>query len=383
MGLPGIGESLAYWRDPDFVVKRLQRFGPVFKTSIFGHKVVFMLGREANRFIFTNQQGAFSSAGGYPGTMAALFGPQAPFLWDEAEHRDLRQVWGALFSPQGMALAVPQIDQICADHAARWQAHTPANWHTAFRHLTMEIMLMLLFGQGVSRSTADLCQLSAAVSRSMSPLLPLHWRTWRWGKAVQARYQLLAEIKQTFQQPKTVLQQDVLARFENDQHGAAGYLLFLLFAGHETLSTMLSSIQTKLADDPEMAAGLQVELAKMAATVDVEQLKRLDQLNRFLWEIERTAPTIDGLFRGVKTPVEFGPFTIPAGWLVGFRTRETHRDQTIYPEPELFDPGRFCPHMQGKPGKFELIGFGGGTHSCPGKSLAHLIMKIVIMHLLR
>jgi hypothetical protein len=50
LGFPGIGETIAFFRDRQFALRRHQRHGPVFKTSIFGQKTVFLQGAEGNRF---------------------------------------------------------------------------------------------------------------------------------------------------------------------------------------------------------------------------------------------------------------------------------------------------------------------------------------------
>ncbi len=380
MGLPIIGESLAYWRDRDFVAKRQERFGPTFKSSLFGHSVVFLLGRDANRFVLSTSADAFSSAGGYPGTMASLFGNRAPFLLDGAEHRDMRQLWSGLFSSRALETALPKLNSICAQHGSRWHKNEPADWQLAFRHLTMEIMITLLFEQALSKSTHELCQLSAAVSRSMSPFLPLHWRRLRWRQALVARDQLVSQIELGLNERTTDFQKKLLVDFQANRRDVANHLLFLLFAGHETVSNMLYSVRSQLMRDESLRSQIVDEVSELKAPVKLNQLTQLDLMTRFLWEIERLCPTINGLFRGVKQTIEWDGYQIPAGWLVCFRTQETHRDPGIYPEPCRFDLGRFAKQ---KPDKFGLIGFGGGAHTCPGKSMAHVIMKLTLIQLIK
>lgn len=59
-GLPVIGETISFLRDRDFADKRHKRYGSIFKTHLFGRPTVMMLGAEANRFLFANENQYFS-----------------------------------------------------------------------------------------------------------------------------------------------------------------------------------------------------------------------------------------------------------------------------------------------------------------------------------
>lgn len=52
-GLPLIGETLQFFRDPDFSKKRQKKYGSIFKTKLFGRPTVVVMGAEANRFLLT------------------------------------------------------------------------------------------------------------------------------------------------------------------------------------------------------------------------------------------------------------------------------------------------------------------------------------------
>lgn len=55
LGLPVVGESIQYLRDPEgFIAKRQQQYGNVFKTSLFGRPTIALIGADAARFLFAN-----------------------------------------------------------------------------------------------------------------------------------------------------------------------------------------------------------------------------------------------------------------------------------------------------------------------------------------
>ena len=50
LGLPWIGETLSFLRDPNFATKRQAQYGSLFKSRIIGQPTVFFCGPEANAF---------------------------------------------------------------------------------------------------------------------------------------------------------------------------------------------------------------------------------------------------------------------------------------------------------------------------------------------
>jgi cytochrome P450 len=94
--------------------------------------------------------------------------------------------------------------------------------------------------------------------------------------------------------------------------------------------------------------------------------------------------------RAVKETFTLSDGTVlPKDAIIGVATA-TQMDPQIYPEPEKFDPYRFVTlREQGEDSKWrfdstspEHLGFGHGSHSCPGRWLATDILKILLAQLL-
>ncbi len=60
-GLPWIGETLSFLGDSNFIEKRQNRYGDLFKTHIFGRPTIVMIGTSANRFLFAKENQYFAA----------------------------------------------------------------------------------------------------------------------------------------------------------------------------------------------------------------------------------------------------------------------------------------------------------------------------------
>ena len=147
-------------------------------------------------------------------------------------------------------------------------------------------------------------------------------------------------------------------------------LVTLLVAGHETTASELSWGFEQLVRAPEVLdrltrAALDDDTAYLEATVK---------------EILRRRPVLPiAQPRRIKQEVEIGGRTYAPGPALIGGIYLVHHDERIYPEPYAFRPERF---LDGSPGKFSWIPFGGGVRRCLGASFAQLEMRIALKAIL-
>jgi hypothetical protein len=73
-GWPIFGHTLALLADPkDFVERRAQRYGLVYRSRAFGQSNVSLLGPEANEFVLLDPHKIFSSGLGWDVILGRLF----------------------------------------------------------------------------------------------------------------------------------------------------------------------------------------------------------------------------------------------------------------------------------------------------------------------
>ena len=175
-----------------------------------------------------------------------------------------------------------------------------------------------------------------------------------------------------------------LLRKENEE--LKDQILLLLFAGHETLTSAIASFCLLTAQHPEVMQLLRDEQDRLniMGTPTLEDLKAMSYLEQVLKEVMRLVPPVGAGFRKAIKTFELGGYRIPEGWSIPYQIAQTHKDESIYPESDRFDPERFAlDKAADKQASFGYIPFGGGLRECLGKEFARLEMRLFASKLLQ
>lgn len=391
-GPPVIGETLAFFRDPNFVADRHQQYGPIFKTRLLGKPTVFLKGFELNRFVLSNENRYFVVS--WPPSTKALLGERSLALQTGDLHQKRRQLMAQAFQPRALTGYIETMTQITRQYLRDWVEQGSLTWYPELRRYTFDVAAKLLVGleQGSKTPLGELFEIWTQGLFS----IPLAWPGSRFGKAMEARQKLLAEIQrlitsrqQGAEQPEDVL--GVLLQAEDESGGKLSpeelqdQVLLLLFAGHETLTSALCSLCLLLAQHPAhrdriRAQQYQIPYRDPWSMPDLKQMTAIDPV---LQEVLRLIPPVGGGFREVIEPCEIKGYRIPKGWMVLYQINDTHQDPETYTDPEQFNPERFTgEYPEGKVGS-SYIPFGGGVRECLGKEFAKLEMKLFTALLVR
>jgi len=134
--------------------------------------------------------------------------------------------------------------------------------------------------------------------------------------------------------------------------------LLILIGGDETTRHVLSGGLLQLLLHPEATEELRADLTKLPTAIE---------------EMLRYVSPIKSMSRKVRSDVEVGGQTIPAGDEVLLFYPSGNRDGSQFPDPHRFDIGREPNHH---------IAFGHGTHFCLGANLARLELRCLFEQLL-
>ncbi len=391
-GLPGLGETVAWVRDPlRFAQERAARYGPVWQTHLLGKPTAVLLGPDANRLILGTARDNFSSRDGWGDTLYNLVG-EGLSLQDGERHRQRRLTLQPAFHQAALAHYFERMVALSEQHVAAWMAQPSLALFDGFKALTFAIAAEVLLGD-----VGELATLEHHFNTWNAGLFsPLMWDV-RWtpfGQAVRARRTLDGLLRAIIARRRTAAPRlDALGALlaATDEAGAplgedeiVAQLLLLLWAGHDTVTSLLTWIVYELDRHPAIAAELRAELLAVApAGLAPEHLRQLPALDRVLREAERLHPPAAGGFRGVRAPFAWGGYRIPAGWNVMYSIVHTHHDPALFADPARFDPARFAaPRSEGRHA-FSMIGFGAGPRVCLGLAMAQMEMRIIVATLLR
>jgi cytochrome P450 len=385
-GLPVIGETISFIRDSDFTEKRYQKYGSVFKTSIFANPTIVMIGSEANHFLFTNDNKYF--AGQWPASTKILLGPGSLSIQMGSTHQKRRKILSQAFQPRALAEYTHTMEDILRSYLSKWEKMGTLTWYPEIRKYTFDVACKLLVGNDTA-SNSNLVELFEQwLGGLFSIAIPLPWTNF--GKALRSRKLLLKQIEeivlQRQQQPasnKDAL--GILLQAEDDEGNKLeveeikDQILTLLFAGHETLTSSIASMCLLLAQHPDVLTKVRNEQQQLGLSqpLTLENLKQMTYLDQVIKEVLRLIPPVGGGFREVIKPCEFKGYFIPQGWSVLYQITKTHQDRSVYTEPSEFDPERFAPsRAEDKSKPFTHVTFGGGMRECIGKEFAKLEMKL-------
>jgi cytochrome P450 len=386
LGLPFLGETLQLLFDPNFALKRFQRHGLIFKTRILGRPAVFLAGPEAAEFLLSEHMENFTWRDGWPDTFKMLLG-RSLFVQEGDEHRRNRRLLMPAFHGPALGRYVATIEEITQRYLSHWLEIGEFNWYNEFKQLTFEIASQIFLGSNPGPETVRLSQLFTTLTSGLFGT--------KVKRALAARQEILQHLRLVIaqrQQHPTTDALSLLIQAEDEegnrlsQEEICDQALLFLFAGHETTTAMLTWAGLELAHHPQVLARARTEQQQLAklAPLSLEQISQMPYLDQILSELERLHPPVAGGFRGVVRDFEFNGYHVPAGWLAQYSILYTHRLETLYPQPERFDPDRFSPeHQTTKLPPYGLIGFGGGPRICIGLAFAKLEMKLILAHLLR
>lgn len=114
----------------------------------------------------------------------------------------------------------------------------------------------------------------------------------------------------------------------------------------------------------------------------VEHFLRTPYLNAVLRESMRhNTPSNATLPRICDIPVEVGPYVIPPNTPMILNMCAAHHNQTVWSEPDTFDPQRFLDDAKGEANSW--VTFGIGPRKCLARNFSMYEQRVLVSMLLR
>jgi cytochrome P450 len=391
-GLPFVGEWFQILFNPRFGAERRAEFGPVSRTRLFGRDMALLSGPENNLLLFRGEHKFVEAT--WPASTLRLLGPNTLSTQEGELHLRRRRLLAQAFRPKALVGYLPLMESRIAAAIERWLQRGELALYPEIRALTFDVAAALMMGAH-ERTDAALVHDFETFAAGLFTI-PADLPVTAFGRAKRARRRLIAHLHAAIdarlrsgETGHDVL--GLLLAARDDDGSALGreelaeQMLVLLFAGHETLTSGLTNFCMLMAQHPEAYARVCAEVDRVTprGPLTVEALASLAETERALAETLRLQPPVAAAFRKCIRGFEVAGFTVPEGWLTGYRIRDTHRDAALFEEPGRFDPDRFavfeetCPHgrVHAHTHDGRYLPFGGGARICLGMEFARLEMR--------
>lgn len=397
LGLPWIGESIPFVRDPvAFLRSRHERYGPVFKTRIEGKLMLCFAGAEGLRFFYDPRY--FTRAGASLVQLTDLLHPDAVAFLDRCpRHAARRALIMQAYAEDALAGYLPIIDRTVCRYLQRWETLGSFAWLPELKAMCFDIVSFLL-AQADRDPGGERPLVASLDCQAMGVLTPpIRLPFTRFGRATAARDELRAYIRERVAEAGDA-EGTVLGRFRaaRTADGVAMSaeeleieLLHFVFGAFGAIVGALAGLVLQLGDHPEVRARAAGEVRSKlhGGAFTPALLDDLPYLTQVLKEVRRITPLIAStFFARVTRGCEFAGYRIPEGALALGSLHATLHDASLFPQPDVFDPERFGPERAEDACDFAFVPHGGGSwlgHRCAGQRLAELMMHSFAARLLR
>ncbi|CAL1295853.1 unnamed protein product, partial [Larinioides sclopetarius] len=161
-----------------------------------------------------------------------------------------------------------------------------------------------------------------------------------------------------------------------------------IMEGHDTIAISIiwtlyliglyPDVQAKLHEELDRTFGSDRECAMTA-----EDLNHLNYMECVIKESNRMYAVVPIFGRQVHEDTVICGHTVPKGASCMVLNYYLHRDESVFPDPEKFDPDRFLPENAANIPEYGYLPFSAGPRNCIGKVFAMQEMKTILSYILR
>ncbi|GLT90923.1 hypothetical protein SLE2022_088380 [Rubroshorea leprosula] len=399
MGLPLLGETLQFFNPSTtsdispFVKRRMERYGPIFRTSLVGRPVIVSTDPDLNHFIFLQEGQLFQSW--YPDTFTEIFGRQNVGSLHGFMHKYLKNMVMNLFGPESLKKMMPEVEQTACRRLKQWSCQDIVELKEATASMIFDLTAKKLVSYDQDNSSENLRENFVAFIRGLISF-PVDIPGTAYHKCLQGRKRAMRMLKKMLTERREKPRKQRIDFFdyvleELEKEGtilteaiALDLMFVLLFASFETTSLALTLAIKFLSDHPLVLKQLTEEHERILENrenadtgLTWKEYKSMTYTFQFIHETVRLANIAPGIFRKALRDIQFKEYTIPAGWAVMVCPPAVHLNPAIYQDPLSFNPGRWGV-MELNGGSKNFMAFGGGMRFCVGTDFAKVQMAVFL-----
>ncbi|KAL4309537.1 hypothetical protein GQ457_01G003710 [Hibiscus cannabinus] len=397
MGFPLVGETLQFLSPSTssdvhpFVKDRMERYGPIFKTSLVGQPVIVSADSDLNHFVFLQEGKLFRSW--YPDTFTEVLGRQNLNSLQDFLYKYLKNMVLSLFGPEGLKKMLPDVERMACQRLQRWSIQETIELKEATSSLIFDLTAEKLISCEAGNASQNLRDNYAAFIQGLISF-PLNIPGTAYHKCLQGRKNTMKMLKKLLNERRAAMPGKNRVDFfdflleELDKEGttiteaiALDLMFALLFASYETTSLAITMAVKFLSDHPSVLRKLREEHEAILRNrentesgLTWKEYKSMTYTFQFINETVRLANIAPLIFRKALREVVFKGYTIPASWAVMVSPPAVHLNPAKYQDPLTFNPSRWELGESSK----NFMAFGGGMRFCIGADFAKLQMAVFL-----
>ena len=367
-----LDSTLAFVGDPDrFISRECRRHrSDLFQTRLLLQQTICMTGAEAAAIVYDPDR--FVRHGAAPARLQqTLFGRGGVQGLDGARHRQRKQMFMSLMTPDQVASLSVMVTGYFRSSAIRWASMDEVVFYDEFRWLLTRAVCdwdgLPLSATEASRRTRELTGLFDAAGA----VGPLHW----WSRLARRRSDdwaasIIAEIRAGRQNPP--------------EHSAAHVVAWHREPDGQLLSQHVAAVELLNVLRPTVAVAVYLTFVAHALRQfpDVWHSIRSSEEEFpewFVQEVRRFYPFFPAVMARVRRDFEWQGYHFPRHRRVVLDLYGVNHDARTWDSPEEFRPARF---RDWDGDSFTLVPQGGGDHAkhhrCAGEWITIALMKMAL-----
>ncbi|OMO79428.1 Cytochrome P450 [Corchorus capsularis] len=399
MGLPLLGETLSFFTPNTtndislFVKERMNRYGPIFKTSLVGRPVIVSADPDLNHFVFLQEGQLFQSW--YPDTFTEIFGRQNVGSLHGFMYKYLKNMVLNLFGPESLKKMMPEVERTACRRLQGWSSLETVELKEATASMIFDLTAKKLISYDQDNASENLRDNFVAFIQGLISF-PLDIPGTAYHKCLQGRKNAMRMLKNLLNERRAMPGKNrtdffdyVLEELQKEgtiltEAIALDLMFVLLFASFETTSLALTLAVKFLSDYPSVLEKLTEEHEAILQNredpdsgLTWKEYKSMTYTFQFINETVRLANIVPGIFRKALREIQFKGYTIPAGWAVMVCPPAVHLNPAKYEDPLVFNPSRWeGVEINGATKSF--MAFGGGMRFCVGTDFTKVQMAVFL-----
>ncbi len=394
-GTPIFGQTFPFITEPFKTLDTSYReFGPIFKVNMTFQRMVVALGPEYIQQLMLDSSQSFSARMGYDAPLGDFFAGGL-LMRDFADHKIHRRIMQTAFKIDAMRSYVNLMSPIIKAGVSSWmKGDNIIRLYPKMKTLLLDVGAKVFLGLDLEgQETKTLNQAFINMNAGTVALIRKDWPFLKYRRAMNGRRLLESYFTSIVPGRRGKTGTDMATYFSNEHDEDGNYfsakvvgehLIFLLLAAHDTTASALTMAAYYLAKNQKWQERLREELFGLSQSELLydDLASKVPNLDHCFKETLRLNPPVPMIMRRTVKEVRLGDYTIAPHTMIQVSPLYTHRMESWWSDPHVFNPDRFGEE-ENKKHPFLWAPFGGGAHKCIGLHFADMLFKCTLSELIR